>query len=170
MYVSICTYDIYMCTDVYTYYSYVSGVLPLLLVHTNLARVGSGWRKTCPSKKWTQIDEKYAKTVSEGKIENFFIETRPEVHHNTTWAHTSPCPVQTNVLLGHHAAGRSSTNLINIGTSIICRCIYVGYEWNVCQIMAVDPYICLKWWIVNTHQCTKYHGTLFSISDKHNVR
>ena len=54
--------------------------------------------------------KKYAATISEGTIAKCFVEVRPEVHHNTTPARTSLCPVQTNVLLRQQAAG-SRTNL-----------------------------------------------------------
>ena len=71
-----------------------------------------GWlwfKKRMPEKNWIQTDEKIRH--AEGTIAKCFIEARSEVHHNTTRAHTSLCPLQTKVLLRQQAAGRSSINL-----------------------------------------------------------
>ena len=43
---------------------------------------------------------KHATTISEGDIAKCSIEARPEVHHNTSRAHTSLCPVQTTYYYG----------------------------------------------------------------------
>ena len=74
---------------------------------------GLAWlNKNMPQKNWIQIDEKICHDyIPRDNFPKCFIEARPEVHHNTTRAHTSLCPVQTNVLLRQQAAGRSSTNL-----------------------------------------------------------
>ena len=75
---------------------------------------------------------KYITTISEGTFAKYLNEARPEIHHNTTQAHTSLCPVQTNVLLRQQAAGLSSAWYQSVAP------LYYMYEYHSAAAVVVS--------------------------------
>ena len=126
-----------MYTDVHTYHTYASGVLSFLFVSYKSSQGWLWFKKNMPEKNWIQM-KKCATTISDGTIAKFFIEARPEVHHNTTRAHTSRYPVQTKYYYGSKQQEEAvpiyiTTILYLVCTSIILPLLslYLRRVWMI---------------------------------------